>query len=115
MHKIVALGLTSLLGLAAATGVAAEKTYTFGIVAKSNNNPVFQAAKTGAQDEAKALSAKHGVNIKIDWRTPNEEDPQKQVEAVEALVNAGASGIAVSCSDANKLTDAIDKAISNGV
>jgi len=115
MYKIAALTLTSLLGLAAATGVAAEKSYTFGIVAKSNNNPVFQAAKTGAQDEAKALSAKNGVNIKIDWRTPNEEDPQKQVEAVEALVNAGASGIAVSCSDANKLTDAIDKAISNGV
>jgi len=115
MTKIAALTVTSLLSLAAATGVAAEKTYTFGIVAKSNNNPVFQAAKTGAQDEAKALSEKHGVKIKIDWRTPNEEDPQKQVEAVEALVNAGASGIAVSCSDANKLTDAINKAISNGV
>ncbi len=115
MIKKVSLIVSSLLGLAVATGFAAEKTYTFGVVAKSNNNPVFQAAKTGAEDEAKALSQKNGVNIKIDWRTPNEEDPQKQVEAVEQLVNSGASGIAVSCSDANKLTDAINKAVENGV
>lgn len=115
MIKKVTLTLASLLGLAVATGFAAGKDYVFGIVAKSNNNPVFQAAKTGAEDEAKALSEKYGVNIKIDWRTPNEEDPQKQVEAVEQLVNAGVSGISVSASDANKLTDAINKAVDGGV
>lgn len=115
MIKKVTLTLTGLLGLAVATGFAAGKDYVFGLVAKSNNNPVFQAAKTGAEDEAKALSQKYGVNIKIDWRTPNEEDPQKQVEAVEQLVNAGVSGISVSASDANKLTDAINKAVDSGV
>jgi len=115
MIRKLGLTVTSLLGLAAATGFAADKTYTFGIVAKSNNNPVFQAAKTGAEDEAAKLSKEHGVNIKIDWRTPNEEDPQKQADAVEQLVNAGANGIAVSASDANKLTDAIDKAVDSGV
>ena len=71
MIKKVTLTLASLLGLAVATGFAAGKDYVFGVVAKSNNNPVFQAAKTGAEDEAKALSAKTGANIKIDWRTPN--------------------------------------------
>ena len=105
----------SLLGFAVATGFAAEKTYVFGIVAKSNNNPVFQAAKTGAEDEAAKLSQEKGATIKIDWRTPNEEDPQKQADAIEQLVNAGASGIAVSASDANKLTDAINKAVDSGV
>ena len=115
MIKKVTLTVTSLVGLLAATSFAAEKTYVFGIVAKSNNNPVFQAAKTGAEDEAKKLSQEKGVNIKIDWRTPNEEDPQKQVQAIEQLVNAGASGIAVSCSDANKLTDAINSAVDKGV
>jgi ribose transport system substrate-binding protein len=115
MIRKISLTVTSLLGLAVATGFAAEKTYVFGIVAKSNNNPVFQAAKTGAEDEAAKLSQEKGVTIKIDWRTPNEEDPQKQADAVEELVNAGASGIAVSCSDANKLTDAINKAVDSGV
>jgi ribose transport system substrate-binding protein len=115
MIKKVTLAVTSLIGLLAATSFAAEKTYVFGVVAKSNNNPVFQAAKTGAEDEAKKISQEHGVNVKIDWRTPNEEDPQKQVQAIEQLVNEGASGIAVSCSDANKLTDAINSAVKKGV
>jgi len=48
MIRKISLTVASLLGLAAVTGFAAEKTYTFGIVAKSNNNPVFQAAKTSA-------------------------------------------------------------------
>jgi ribose transport system substrate-binding protein len=115
MTRKTTIAVASLFGLLAAGSFAAEKTYTFGIVAKSNNNPVFQAAKTGAEDEAKALGEKNGVTIKIDWRTPNEEDPQKQVEAIETLVNAGANGIAVSASDANKLTDAINAAVAKGV
>jgi ribose transport system substrate-binding protein len=87
---------------AAVTLSAAPRTITIGLVAKSQGNPVFQAARVGAEDAAKALSEKHGVNIRIDWRTPNEEDAQKQAEAIEQLVLAGADGVAVSCSDANK-------------
>ncbi len=93
----------------------AGKSYTFGLVAKSQGNAVFQVARVGAEDAARELGAKHGLKLKIDWRTPNEEDAQKQAEAVEQLVLAGADGIAVSCSDANKLTDAINKAVQNGV
>ncbi len=93
----------------------AKKSYTFGLVAKSQGNPVFQAARVGAMDAAKELGAKHGLAIKVDWRTPNEEDAQKQAENVEQLVLAGADGISVSCSDANKLTDAINKAVTSGV
>ncbi|MEA3187283.1 MAG: ribose transport system substrate-binding protein [Chthoniobacter sp.] len=92
-----------------------KKSLTFGLVAKSQSNPVFQAARVGAEDAAKELSAKNSVAIKIDWRTPNEEDAQKQAEAIEQLMLAGVDGIAVSCSDANKLTDAINSAADNGV
>ncbi len=91
------------------------KSYTIGLVAKSQGNPVFQAARAGALAAARDLGTKHGIQIKIDWRTPNEEDAQKQAEAIEQLVLAGAHGIAVSCSDANKLTDAINSAVKNGV
>jgi ribose transport system substrate-binding protein len=94
---------------------AAKSSYTLGLVAKSQSNPVFQAARVGAEQAAKDLGVKYGVSIKIDWRTPNEEDAQKQAEAIEQLVLAGADGIAVSCSDANKLTDAINSAVKNGV
>jgi ribose transport system substrate-binding protein len=101
--------------LCADLAAVAKPAYTFGLVAKSQNNPVFQAARVGAEQAAKDLGAKNGVSIKIDWRTPNEEDAQKQAEAIEQLVLAGADGIAVSCSDANKLTDAINSAVKNGV
>ncbi len=92
-----------------------RKSYTFGLVAKSQGNAVFQVARVGAEDAARELSAKHGVAIKIDWRTPNEEDAQKQAEAIEQLVLAGADGVAISCSDANKVTDAINRAVTDGV
>lgn len=106
-------------GLLAAATLAlparAEREITLGLVAKSQGNPVFQAARVGAEDAAKDLGKKLGLKIKIDWRTPNEEDAQKQAEAIEQLVLAGAEGIAVSCTDANKLTATIDRAVENGV
>ena len=97
------------------TFAQAKKSYTIGLVAKSQGNPVFQAARVGAEQAARELGQKHNINIKIDWRTPNEEDAQKQAEAIEQLVLSGAHGIAVSCSDANKLTDAINSAVRDGV
>jgi ribose transport system substrate-binding protein len=106
------------LALSFSTGVSfaqAKKSYVIGLVAKSQGNPVFQAARVGAEQAAKELGQKHNITIKIDWRTPNEEDAQKQAEAIEQLVLSGAHGIAVSCSDANKLTDAINSAVRNGV
>src|SRR3989454_2704073 len=111
--------LTLILAISVAFGVvlaqAQKKSYTIGLVAKSQGNPVFQAARVGALDAARDLGPKNNLTIKIDWRTPNEEDAQKQAEAIEQLVLAGAEGIAVSCSDANKLTDAINSAVKNGV
>jgi ribose transport system substrate-binding protein len=112
MKQLIALGAVLLV----AGHLSAEnKSYTIGLVAKSQGNPVFQAARVGAEAAAKELGAKHNIKIKIDWRTPNEEDAQKQAEAIEQLVLAGADGIAVSCSDANKLTDAINAAVKGGV
>ena len=111
--KAIALVL-ALCGVTSAFAQA-KKTYVIGLVAKSQGNPVFQAARVGAEQAARELGEKHNINIRIDWRTPNEEDAQKQAEAIEQLVLSGAHGIAVSCSDANKLTDAINSAVRNGV
>jgi ribose transport system substrate-binding protein len=113
--KSILITLLCALALPFTASAQTKKTYTFGLVAKSQGNPVFQAARVGAMDAAKELGAKHNVTIKIDWRTPNEEDAQKQAEAIEQLALGGADGIAVSCSDANKLTDAINSAVNKGV
>lgn len=115
MTKRIILAAALVAAFLPATQAQSPRALTIGLVAKSQGNPVFQAARVGAEDAARELGAKHNLKIKIDWRTPNEEDAQKQAEAIEQLVLAGAEGIAVSCSDANKLTDAINRAVDNGV
>ncbi len=107
--------LACLLLSASAAFAAGGRTITIGVIAKSQSNPVFQAARVGAEEAARDLGARLHADIRIDWRTPNDEDAQKQAQAVEQLVLAGADGIAVSCSDANKLTDAINAAVDHGV
>lgn len=84
------------------------------MIAKSSNNPVFLSAKTGA--EAAAQDAKkQGVDVTVDWRTPNEEDGQVQAQRVAQAVNDGADAILISCSDAAKVTSAINDAVDKGV
>lgn len=92
-----------------------RKKILIGFIGKSLTNDVFQAAQSGAKDAAKALSEKYNVDIELEIRTPNDEDPTKQAEAIEALARRGAAGIAVSCSEANTLTPSIDKAVAKGV
>lgn len=110
LPRLLCLALLSL-----SVPVHAAETYTLGMIAKSQGNQFFEAAHAGANDAARELGAKYGITIKIDWRTPNEEDAQKQAEYVEQLVLNGVDGIILSCSDANKLTDAIDKAVRQGI
>ena len=49
--------------IAATTAHAADKKVTIGLVAKSQSNPVFQAAYAGAKDAAKELGPKYGVEV----------------------------------------------------
>lgn len=92
-----------------------KSEYVFAMVAKSQSNPVFQAARVGAEDAAAELSKKLGVKISVLWRTPNEDDAQKQVEYIEQLILQGVDGIAVSCSEAETLSPVIDRAVAQGV
>ena len=97
-------------------GGSSKKTeYTFALVAKSQSNPVFQAARVGAEDAAAEIGKKLGVKINVLWRTPNEDDAQKQVENIEQLVLQGVDGISVSCSVAETLAPAINRAVDQGV
>jgi ribose transport system substrate-binding protein len=91
-----------------------KKKITIGLVAKSQSNAVFQAAYSGAKDAAKELGEKYNADITIDWQTPTDEDAQKQAEAIDALARNGAAGIAVSCSEANTVTPAINRAVAAG-
>src|ERR1051325_2022109 len=94
------LAAVVVLGILGATAWAENRKITIGVVAKSQSNPVFQAAHQGAQDAAKELGAKYGLDVTINIQTPPQEDAQKQAQAVEQLARQGVDGIAVSCSDA---------------
>jgi len=94
----------------------AAQSYTFGVIAKAQGNPVFQAAHAGALAAAAEIEAKNpGVSVEINWRTPNNEDAQKQAEFVDLLVSQGVDGISISCSDANLLTASLKAAVAGNV
>jgi ribose transport system substrate-binding protein len=115
------LAALALLGLSACskkvetTADGAPGTVIIGIIGKSQTNDVFQAAHAGARAAAAELGTKYGVRVEIEIRTPNDEDATKQAEAIAALVRRGAQGIAISASEANTVTPAIDRAVSRGV
>lgn len=112
----------ALVGLAFAASACAgnksataKKNLVIAMIAKSSTNPVFLAARTGAEAAAKELSAKDTMSIEIRWLTPPEEDGQVQAQRIEQAVNDGADAILLSCSDAGKVTGAINDAVSRGV
>lgn len=85
------------------------------MIAKSSTNPVFLSARMGAEASAKELSGRYSLPIVIDWRTPPTEDGQVQAQRISQAVNEGADAILLSCSDAAKVTGAINDAVSRGV
>ncbi|MBS0264141.1 MAG: substrate-binding domain-containing protein [Planctomycetes bacterium] len=103
---------------AAASGQSAlsrKKSITIGMIAKSKSNPIFLAAQKGAEDRAAELSKELGLPVTIRWDTPNDEDAQRQAEIIEQLTGSGVDAITIACSDASKVTRAIDDAIAKGV
>jgi ribose transport system substrate-binding protein len=91
------------------------KTFKITLIAKSSTNPVFLAAKSGAEAAAKELSAEKGMEITIDWQTPPQEDGQVQAQNIANAVAGGTDAILISCSDAAKVTGAINDAVDKGV
>ncbi|MEP6918613.1 MAG: substrate-binding domain-containing protein, partial [Acidobacteriota bacterium] len=102
---------TPAAGAPAASGAALK----IAMIAKSSTNPVFLSARTGAEAAAKELSQKHNVPVEIVWMTPPAEDGQVQAQRIAQAVNEGASAILISCSDAGKVTGAINDAVGRGV
>jgi ribose transport system substrate-binding protein len=95
-------------------GAAGGDHMLIAMIAKSSTNPVFLAARTGAEAAAKEF-APEGVTVEIAWLTPPQEDGQLQAQRIQQAVNDGADAILVSVSDAGKVTGAINDAVDRGV
>jgi ribose transport system substrate-binding protein len=120
--------LLTALALAVAAGPACKKSgdggagkpagparYKLALIAKSSTNPVFLAARAGAEDAARELGAKHNIAVEVAWLTPPQEDGQVQAQRIAQAVNEGAHAVIITCSDAGKVTGAINDAVSRGV
>jgi len=100
---------------AQSTAAPAAAGFKIAMIAKASTNPVFLSARTGAEAAAKELSQKHGVPVEIVWLTPPTEDGQVQAQRIAQAVNEGANAVLISCSDAGKVTGAINDAVARGV
>ncbi len=99
----------------AAAGGAAQPI-RIAVIAKSSNNPVFLAARTGAEAAAKEISAQPGgPQVTVSWLTPPQEDGQVQAQRIQQAVNDGADAILIAASDAGTVTGAINDAVGRGV
>jgi len=111
---MVCCGRTEQPAPAASPPAAPGRGLKIALIAKSSTNPVFLAARTGAEAKAKELSAQ-GTPVEIAWLTPPQEDGQLQAQRIAQAVNEGAGAVLLSCSDAGKVTGAIDDAVARGV
>jgi ribose transport system substrate-binding protein len=103
---------------AAASGGAATRAtdndINIALIAKSSTNPVFLAARTGAEAAARELSV-NGLKVSVSWLTPPQEDGQLQAQRIQQAVNDGADAVLISASDAGKVAGAINDAVDRGV
>src|SRR6266581_1635654 len=107
---ILALALT---GVALASGLRAvvqtpRRNIKIAMVAKTEANLIFLAARRGAEAAAQELSQKHGVSIEVAWLTPPQEDPAAQAERIARALHEGAAAVVVSCSYTATMTTAIN-------
>lgn len=113
--RVLLCAMVAVAWLVSSVAQAEPTKYKIGLIAKSESNPVFIAARVGAEDAARELGKKYGIEIEILWRTPADEDAQRQAAFVEQLMVAGVDALAISCTDASKVTPAINRAADRGV
>jgi ribose transport system substrate-binding protein len=94
---------------------ASTRPIRIALIAKSSNNPVFLASRTGAEAAAQDIKVHQRVPVEVIWLTPPQEDGQVQAQRIQQAVNDGVDAILISCSDAGKVTGAINDAVDRGV
>src|SRR5262245_56619624 len=70
------------------------------MIAKSASNPSFVAARTGAENRARELSASRRRAIQVEWLTPPQEDGEVQAQRIAQAVKEGMDAVLLSRSDA---------------
>lgn len=81
-----------------------------GVVPKATSHLFFMAVHAGASEAGQEFA------YKIDWNGPNEEtDHARQIQVVDAMVAQRLSGLAISATDENTLSQAVQRAVDAGI
>jgi fructose transport system substrate-binding protein len=97
-------------GSTAAGGGGGGGDTLVGLITKTDTNPFFVKMKDGAQ---KAAAAK-GVKLQT-YAGKQDGDNESQVQAIEALISAGAKGFLITPNDSKAIVPSIDKARQAGM
>ncbi len=89
--------------------LARKRPLVIAIVPKSLDNLLYIDAK----ETAELAAGRH--NVQLEWVAPFKVDPDLQVKIVEGLIWRKVDGIAISCSDPEKLNKVIAKAIAANI
>ncbi len=81
---------------------------TFHMVTHSDDGPFWSVVKRGAEDAAAALG------VEMVW-SPSDNDPEKQVQDIEAAIAAGSDGIAASLAAPDAVTPPLEEAVAAGI
>jgi simple sugar transport system substrate-binding protein len=81
---------------------------TFYMVTHSDDGVFWSVVKKGAEDAANALG------VTMVW-SPSNNDPNKQVQDIDAAIAAGADGIGVSLASPDAVGPAVKKAVEAGI
>ena len=94
LRKLLVVLATVTTALAGGAGPvrAQARTVKIALIAKSEANFVFLAARRGAEEKAAALSRQHGVRIEVAWLTPAKEDAAQQAERIRQAVQGTRPG-----------------------
>lgn len=79
------------------------------VVPKSLDNPMYIEVKEAAEMTARKL------NVALEWVAPFKVDVQEQIGIIKGLIRRKVDGIAVSCSDGERLREVIDEAVDAGI
>jgi simple sugar transport system substrate-binding protein len=81
---------------------------TFHMVTHSDDGPFWSVVKRGAEDAAAA------VGVDLVW-SPSNNDPEKQVQDIEAAIAASSNGIAASLASPDAVAPALEQAVEAGI
>lgn len=79
-------------------------------IAKSLDNPAFQAAEQGARDRVAEL----GMDISLEWTAPTAADPATMVNMIEGYIQKGVDGLLIN-SLGPSITNSINQAVAAGI